>query len=46
MLKYSKQYESLSEMQMKTFRLVLGLNLCLLKVLLVFASWFCYLRAK
>ena len=38
MLKYFEQYEGISGAQMKTFRQLLGINLCLLKILLVFAK--------
>jgi hypothetical protein len=38
MLKYLQEYESLSDAQVKTFKLILSLNLILLKILLVFAK--------
>ena len=38
MLKYFEQYESLSEAHMKTFRLLLWVNLCLLKMLLIYVK--------
>lgn len=38
MLKYFDKYESLSETHWKTFRQILGINLCLLKILLVLAK--------
>jgi len=38
MLKYSTEYESISAARTKTFKLILSLNLCLLKFLLVFAK--------
>ena len=38
MLKYLKEYESVSEAKVKTLRLILGFNCCLLKMLLVFAK--------
>lgn len=38
MLKYFVKYESLSAARLKTFSFILGLNLCLLKFLLVLAK--------
>jgi len=38
MLKYLKEYESVSAARMKSFNLVLGWNLVLLKFLLVFVK--------
>jgi len=38
MLKYLEEYKSLSEAHFKTFMQILGINLCLLKMLLVFVK--------